>query len=119
MHDFIEYTSMLTSVSVFRWSRPVAVVATMWLLVQLAIAMLPSGFPVTPEVKFHTRCQASFAGAVRCQCDKLCLVQNMNWTGPCLGFLLLGITILWVVKLRHHFSGLETVFTNSDLLKTW
>ena len=44
-------------------------------------------------------------------------MQTMNWTGPCLGCFLLSF--LWVVKLRHHFSGPETEFTNSDLLKTW
>eukprot|EP00891_Asterochloris_glomerata_P009505 jgi/Astpho2/9505/fgenesh1_pg.00145_%23_89_t len=38
--------------SLGRWSRPVAVVAAVWLVVQLAIAMLPSGYPVTVE-EFH------------------------------------------------------------------
>ena len=96
-----------------------AVVATMWLLAQLAISMLPSGYPVTAEVNINPRCQASFAGTVGSKMLPIWFVQNMNWTGPCLGFFLLGMSILWMVKLRHHFSGLETVFTNSDLLKTW
>ncbi len=47
----------MMSVCVFRWSRPVAVVAAVWLVVQLAIAMLPSGYPVTVEVRLQdARC---------------------------------------------------------------
>ena len=107
----------MTSVSVFRWSRPVAVVATMWLLVQLAIAMLPSGYPVTAEVNFQSRCESKSCWHNRL--SQNLFMQNMNWTGPCLGFFLVLMSFLWAVKLRHHFSGLETVFTNSDLLKTW